>query len=387
MSKPHFICGQANMCLVTENENTSFLEQQHFKLSPPTPPTYDIIIPPSSNVLLSNITPSTFHPQTVLIKIVSPYLPQTLNAILPPYIAITSYLIQYSISSKIIAIHIMNYSICDSNSNPHSNNTFIFSHDEQSDLGTILPSLVDLSIQFKVNIIAYDYCNYGRSSFHNNKHTFTEDSTAIIDFAVKYLKVQLNKIILIGSGIGAIPSCSLAINPSSKHVKGIILISPIFSTFLTGKTFKKIYCPVFIAHCKLNGRFSWEGLSEFVKDFPNKIEWYPKREGDKCLFIGTRRKFILKIKDFMGRVDSLLGVIAEEMRKDESVVSGNENDSTEWDIKSKVSKGKGSNYTGSDCDYNNNNKDEMVDKDNNDYVKSLASVNMMSQIKEIDWGD
>lgn len=374
MSKPHFICGKANMCLVTENEDKSFLDQQHFKLSPPSPPTYTIIIPPSSTSLLSSTTPSTFQPQTLLIKIVSPYFPQTLNAILPPHISITSYLIQYSISSELIAVHIMNYS----NSNPQSNTTFIFSHDEQSDIGTILPSLVDLSIQFKANIIAYDYCNYGRSSSHNNnKHTFTEDSTAIIDFAVKHLKIQLNKIILIGCGIGAIPSCTLAI---SKNVKGIILISPIFSTFLTSKTFKKIYCPVFITHCKLNGRFSWEGLSEFVKDFPNKIEWYPKREGDKCLFIGRRRKFILKIKDFMGRVDSLLGG-GEEVRKEESVVCGNENDSTGWGVESEVSKGKGS-----DCEYNNN-KGEIMSKDINDDVKSLTSVKLMSQVKEIDWGD
>ena len=78
MSKPHFICGKANMCLVTENENQSFLEQQHFKLSPPSPPTYKIIIPPSSTSLLSSTTPSTFQPQTLLIKIVSPYIPQTL---------------------------------------------------------------------------------------------------------------------------------------------------------------------------------------------------------------------------------------------------------------------------------------------------------------------
>ena len=374
MSKPHFICGKANMCLVTENEHKSFLDQQHFKLSPPTPPTYKIIIPPSSTSLLSSTNPSTFQPQALLIKIVSPYFPQTLNAILPPHISITSYLLQYSISSELIAVHIMNYS----NSNPQSNTTFIFSHDEQSDIGTILPSLVDLSIQFKVNIIAYDYCNYGQSSSlnNNNKHTFTEDSTAIIDFAVKHLKIQLNKIILIGCGIGAIPSCTLAI---SKNVKGIILISPIFSTFLTSKTFKKIYCPVFITHCKLNGRFSWEGLSEFVKDFPNKIEWYPKREGDKCLFIGRRRKFILKIKDFMRRVDSLLGH-GEEVRKEESVVSGNENDSTGWGVESEVSKGKGSEY-----EYNN--KGEIMGKDINDDVKSLTSVKLMSQVKEIDWGD
>lgn len=373
MSKPLLICGQGNMCLVTENENTSFLEQQHFKLSPPSPPTYDIVIPPSTNSLLSNMSPSGFRPLTLLIKIVSPHLPQTLNAILPPYIVVTAYLIQYSISSRIIAVHIVNNSSSD-----YSNDTFVFSHDEQSDIGTILPSLVDLSVQFKVNIIAYDYCNYGKSTFHNNKHTFTEDSTAVIDFAVKHLQIQLNKIVLVGSGIGAIPSCTLAVSPSSKGVKGIILISPIFSTFLTGKTFRKIYCPVFIAHCKLNGRFSWEGLSTFVEDFPNKIEWYPKREGDKCLFIGKRRKFILKIKDFMGRVDSLLRV-SEEIRKDESIVSGNENDSTEWDIKSKTSKG---NYTGSEWEY----KEEIIEEDNR-CAKSLKSMNMMSQVKEIDWGD
>jgi hypothetical protein len=130
----------------------------------------------------------------------------------------------------------------------------------------------------------------------------------------------------------------------------------------------------------LNGRFSWEGLSEFVKDFPNKIEWYPKREGDKCLFIGRRRKFILKIKDFMRRVDSLLGG-GEEVRKEESVVCGNENDSTGWGVESEVSKGKGS-----DCEYNNN-KGEIMGKYINDDVKSLTSVKLMSQVKEIDWGD
>ena len=387
MAKAFPSCGNPNMCLISENPQVSSLpEQQPFILNPPSP-SYKITLPPSYQSALSNKRKADDCDPTIFqIKINSKYIPKTIDSILPPYISVTPFIIEYDKSKSIIAVYIENTSKLNSKIN-----TFIYSHDEQSDLGTVLPSLIDISAQFKANIIAYDYCNFGRSSSKpNNKNTFKEDSSAIVYFAFKYLDIPKENIILIGSGIGAIPSCCLVINHLSQCVKGMILISPVFSTLISEQTLENIYCPVFITHPKKDNRFSWELLSEFVKSFPNKIEWYPKNTEENNIFVGKRMKFIMKIKEFLVKIDGLtkkkeVTFSKEQKYSNESVFSA-QTESSEYELKGK----QGLNKLVNDFSDSSGESIEVIDeieRDDKDDNCSNKSINLGNDIQEIDWGD
>ena len=143
--------------------------------------------------------------------------------------------------------------------------TLLFSHGNAEDLGMIYDWFNDLARVLRVNIMAYDYTGYGKST-----GTPTEDNCyADIEAAYKYLtevrRIQPEQIVLYGRSLGSGPSCYLASKTATagRTVGGVILQSPLLSAYRVAFNFRftmvgdrfpnidyapHIRCPVFIVH-------------------------------------------------------------------------------------------------------------------------------------------
>lgn len=143
--------------------------------------------------------------------------------------------------------------------------TLLFSHGNAEDLGMIYDWFNDLARVLRVNIMAYDYTGYGKST-----GTPAEDHCyADIEAAYKYLtevrRIQPEQIVLYGRSLGSGPSCYLASRTATagRSVGGVILQSPLLSAYRVAFNFRftmvgdrfpnvdyapSIRCPVFIVH-------------------------------------------------------------------------------------------------------------------------------------------
>lgn len=151
---------------------------------------------------------------------------------------------------------------------PNAKVTILFSHGNAEDLGMIYDWFNDLARVLRVNIMAYDYSGYGKSTGTGNVPS-EEHVYADIEAAYKYLlevrKLQPSEIVLYGRSLGSGPSCYLAQKTANegRSVAGVILQSPLLSAFRVAFNFRFtvvwdkfpnveyapfIRCPVFIIH-------------------------------------------------------------------------------------------------------------------------------------------
>jgi len=149
---------------------------------------------------------------------------------------------------------------------PGATITFLYSHANAEDLGTVYPWVKFLAKSLDVNVLAYDYTGYGLSQPNEPSE---ENCFADIDAAYEYLttvrRISPANIVLYGRSLGSGPSCYLASRTADegKSVAGLILHAPFLSVFrvvfesgctLIGDKFPNvdfapgIRCPVFIVH-------------------------------------------------------------------------------------------------------------------------------------------
>jgi pimeloyl-ACP methyl ester carboxylesterase len=149
---------------------------------------------------------------------------------------------------------------------PHATVTILFSHGNAEDLGMIYDWFNDLARVLKVNILAYDYTGYGKSS---GGPPTEENCYADIEAAYQYLTevrhIPPEQIVLYGRSLGSGPSCYLARKTADqgRSVSGVILQSPLLSAYRVAFNFRFtmcgdkfpnidrapfIRCPVFIIH-------------------------------------------------------------------------------------------------------------------------------------------
>ena len=149
---------------------------------------------------------------------------------------------------------------------PNAKVTILFSHGNAEDLGMIYDWFNDLARVLRVNIMAYDYTGYGKSTGNvpGEEYVYSD-----IEAAYKYLlevrKLQPEEIVLYGRSLGSGPSCYLAQKTAKegRSVAGVILQSPLLSAFRVAFNFRFtmvwdkfpnvdyapfIRCPVFIVH-------------------------------------------------------------------------------------------------------------------------------------------
>jgi len=149
---------------------------------------------------------------------------------------------------------------------PGAKVTFLYSHANAEDIGTVYPWVKFLAKSLHVSILAYDYTGYGLSqpSIPSEENCYA-DIDAAYDYLVNERQILPENIVLYGRSLGSGPSCYLAARTAEagSPVAGLILHAPFLSVFrvvfesgctLIGDKFPNvdvapyIRCPVFIIH-------------------------------------------------------------------------------------------------------------------------------------------
>ena len=164
---------------------------------------------------------------------------------IPDWIKVSLHSINYKKNKNIICMHIVNNY---SKRQITSKKVILYSHENNTDLIRLLPFLIDLSVQNKCNVISYDYRGFGCSSSKSNPENFISSFKYTMDFSLNYLKYNIENILLIGRGIGAIHSVIIASRPKYNMCKGLILISPIINEegISNINIMKSIICPTLL---------------------------------------------------------------------------------------------------------------------------------------------
>jgi pimeloyl-ACP methyl ester carboxylesterase len=149
---------------------------------------------------------------------------------------------------------------------PNAKVTILFSHGNAEDLGMIYDWFNDLARVLRVNIMAYDYSGYGKSTGNVPCEEYVySDIEAAYKYLLEVKRLQPEEIVLYGRSLGSGPSCYLAQKTAKegRSVAGVILQSPLLSAFRVAFNFRFtmvwdkfpnvdyapfIRCPVFIVH-------------------------------------------------------------------------------------------------------------------------------------------
>ncbi|KEG13992.1 putative serine peptidase, putative,serine peptidase, clan SC, family S9D [Trypanosoma grayi] len=107
--------------------------------------------------------------------------------------------------------------------------TILYSHGNAEDLYTCHEKLKWLSRAVGVDVVAYDYCGYGSSKAPEKgkcptEQTVYDDAEAMYTEVTKTLKIQPDRIIVMGRSMGGGPSCYLA-KKHHKEIGGLVLLS------------------------------------------------------------------------------------------------------------------------------------------------------------------
>jgi hypothetical protein len=202
-----------------------------------------------------------------------------------------------------ILIHIENKSAI-SNNNHHQ--TIFYFHGNQCDLGSIFNTLIDISIQFKSDVISYDYSGFGQSAGKSCLSSLIK-----IEKISQYLEektISAKNLIIFGEDVGAIPAIYLITAEDKKYLfsKSLILLNPYFGNSIEEEKLKEIECNTFVIHYKNIKNIPYEIVKKICSDnIKNLQEWYPKnlKQNEYILASNKREKFIQKIKMFCGEND------------------------------------------------------------------------------------
>eukprot|EP00953_Heterococcus_sp_UTEX-ZZ885_P036515 18800-Heterococcus_DN1.PRE.2 len=88
--------------------------------------------------------------------------------------------------------------------------TILFSHGNAEDLGMIHDWFYDFSRNLNVNVLAYDYCGYGKSSGSVSEANCYADVDAAWEYLRRERKIPSEQIFLYGRSLGSGPTCYLA---------------------------------------------------------------------------------------------------------------------------------------------------------------------------------
>jgi len=117
---------------------------------------------------------------------------------------------------------------------PGANITFLYSHANAEDIGTVYPWVKFLSKALHVSVLAYDYTGYGLSQHDSpsEEHCYA-DIDAAYDYLVHKRQILPENIVLYGRSLGSGPSCYLAARTADegKSVGGLILHAPFLSVY------------------------------------------------------------------------------------------------------------------------------------------------------------
>lgn len=233
------------------------------------------------------------------------FSPKKFDNISYPWIETKVYEITKIFSNETIPIiHIINKNAM------NNKNCIIYNHTFSHDIGTVFPLLIDMSSQFKCNVISYDFTDFEKNNSTSIENSYITDLENVIDFCVSHLNLNLSNLILMSKSFGSIPVLGVVSKEEFREIKGIIMISPISRGFtLKSKTFIENYdilqrenaitAKAFLIHGKKDKVIPIEQSDFLTKFIRNVHRWSPKEEDHSNLMTVYRKKFFNKVKKFI----------------------------------------------------------------------------------------
>ena len=237
---------------------------------------------------------------------------------IPKWIELSFYTIPKKDNKNIISLHIINKSLISKNPYLNEPSLIFYSHENHTDLLRLVPFFVDLSVQMKCDIVAYDYCGFGSSSGKANINNIFSDGEDALNFTISYLKYKIENITLFGKGVGGMISIYLANRKIYRNCKGLILCMPeIGNKVIDVNVMKNIYCQtLLIMEFEDKSDIDDNEVINLCREIPNEREWLPIRKknnetkkyfsynnGDlddyDDVFGRHRSKFITKVKNYI----------------------------------------------------------------------------------------
>lgn len=223
------------------------------------------------------------------------------NTLLERYswIEITCYLLEKSANENLIVLQIKNTSVR-AMRNKHK---ILYCQNEISDLGISLPFLIDLSTQIKTDVISFDYSGYGKSKGNITIDSMVNDAEQVVDFIIANLNCSINELIIFGDSIGTLGALYISMLPKYSHVKGMILLSTVFTGQETQKissdSFGEIKCPVLIIYGQKDTEIVQEKSLNIMKKLQHSYQWSPKEGTHFDIPVSCRDKFYITTNDFI----------------------------------------------------------------------------------------
>ena len=235
---------------------------------------------------------------------------------IPNWIDLSFYSLPKKNGKRITAVHIVNKSLMSNNPYMLDSNAILYCHENETDLLRLIPFLIDISIQMKIDIISFDYTGFGDSKEKPKNTTLLEDGEITINFILSHLKYKINNLVIFGKGIGAIPSIHLAVMNQYQNCKSLILCMPlIIRSKIDIKNMRSIICKSLIIYeIENKDEIETNDMIYLCREIPNEKEWFPIKKKRKEMFQGFKRfmetsfedlyithrsKFITKLRDFV----------------------------------------------------------------------------------------
>ena len=235
---------------------------------------------------------------------------------IPNWIDLSFYSLPKKNGKRITAVHIVNKSLMSNNPYMLDSNAILYCHENETDLLRLIPFLIDISIQMKIDIISFDYTGFGDTKEKPKNTTLLEDGEITINFILSHLKYKINNLVIFGKDIGAIPSIHLAVMNQYQNCKSLILCMPlIIRSKIDIKNMRSIICKSLIIYeIENKDEIETNDMIYLCREIPNEKEWFPIKKKRKEMFQGFKRfmetsfedlyithrsKFITKLRDFV----------------------------------------------------------------------------------------
>lgn len=192
----------------------------------------------------------------------------------------------------------------------------MYSHGNASDLGHLLDTLIFISQELCVNVMAYDYAGYGSSNGEPHETVVLQDCDAVYHYMVSELQIPPKRIIVYGVSIGSGPTCHLA---SHFEVAGIIIQCGIlsgfkvvnfhscscFDTFKNYNEVKRINCPAMVMHGQRDTVVNVSHGKKLYNLIPKQYQvlaWYPTNADHNDIIEKNTDEYLLKMTKFLNYV-------------------------------------------------------------------------------------
>lgn len=259
-----------------------------------------------------------------------------------------------------ITVNIENKSANVANCNQHQ--TILFFHGNKCDIGNIFNTLIDISIQFKSDVISYDYLGYGQSE--GRPCISTLENIEKISQYLEEKTISAKNLIIVGDDIGAVPAIDLITAEDKKflYCKCLILLNPYFGNTLNEDKLKEIECNTLLVHYKSIKNIPYKELKRKCENIKNLSEWYPNKLkwNESILSSNKREKFITKIKEFYNSSDKSFSKYIQSISMSNSAVFNKIPSEVSTQINSNVLKDKNTNLNLT-INYKNNINDDYDD--------------------------